>query len=178
MRQTKFKKIVNVHKDLIYSQAYYFTGNKEDAEDISQEVLIKLWHHFKGLKKNAVKAWLLTVTRNLCIDYNRKKREILLDDSKDESENIVWETLADPQSNPEKEAINSDLLENITRIINKLPEKMRSIVIMRDIQDLQYSLIAEIMDLPLNSVKVNLHRGRKLLSEKLMKNYKHDLLGE
>ena len=111
------------------------------------------------IKRNSLKAWVLKVTRNLSIDYSRRRKEQPLENKND--------LLIDLQANPEKEAINADLMEKIMRVINQLPEKMRSIVIMRDIQDLKYRVIAETMKLPLNSVKVYLHRGRKLLLKNL-----------
>jgi len=86
--------------------------------------------------------------------------------------------LADQASNPEQEAIKSDLMEHITRAVNDLPEKLRSVIIMRDIQDSKYELIAETMDLPLNTVKVYLHRGRKLLMNNLIRYSKHDFQPE
>ena len=159
MKRLQFKNIVADNKNLIYNQALYFTANREDAEDITQEVLIKLWHNMDKIKRNSLKAWVLKVTRNLSIDYSRRRKEQPLENKND--------LLIDLQANPEKEAINADLMEKIMRVINQLPEKMRSIVIMRDIQDLKYRVIAETMKLPLNSVKVYLHRGRKLLLKNL-----------
>lgn len=166
MKKTHFKKTALKYKDLVYSQAYYFINNREDAEDITQEVMMKLWRQIENIERSYVKAWLLRVTRNLCIDYSRRRRDYSLDDQNMESDGVQIAELIDPQANPEKEAINRDSLENVLKILNQLPEKMRNIVIMRDIQDLTYNLIAEAMDLPINSVKVYLHRGRKYLMKK------------
>ena len=179
MKQQQFKKIVNNNKDLIYNQAFYFSANKEDAEDITQEVLIKLWHNINYIKPASLKAWILKVTHNLCIDYSRKKKEqIITKYSGDTSQSDIFETLVDLQSNPERETINKDLMEKIIHVINQLPEKIKSIVILRDIQDLKYELIAETVELPLNSVKVYLHRGRKILIKNLKRYFKHDFQSE
>lgn len=179
MKQKQFKKIVNKYKDIIYNQAFYFTRNKEDAEDITQEVFIKLWHHLNNIKLTSLKAWILKVTRNLCVDYSRRKKEhISISFNNNEQKSSILETLPDEHSSPEKKAINIDLKEHITRVINHLPEKIRTIVIMRDIQDLKYETIAETMELPLNSVKTYLHRGRKILSKNLSTYYKNDFLRE
>ena len=74
MKSKKFKILANNYKNLIYTQAFYFTNNHEDAEDICQEVLIRLWDNFDHLKDSVIKFWLLKTTRNLCTDYSRKKR--------------------------------------------------------------------------------------------------------
>ena len=172
MKNIQFKIIVNKYKDLIYNHAYYYTANKHDAEDIAQEVFIKLWHNLHNIKLHSVKAWLLKVTRNLCIDYSRQKKPEFI------NENSKYKNIIDTQSNPENEIINKDLFDNIVLVINQLPDKMRSVVVMRDIQDLKYETIAHTMDLPLNSVKVYLHRGRKLLHKKLSHNFKNDFQWE
>ena len=75
MHTIKYKKYVSEYKNLVYSHALYSTGNREDAADITQEVLIRLWNNMENIKTQTVKSWLITVTRNFCIDMNRKKHE-------------------------------------------------------------------------------------------------------
>ena len=70
----EYKKLVNENKDLVYNQAYYYTGSREDAEDITQEVFIRLWDRMDEVKPGIRKFWILRVTKNLCIDYQRKKK--------------------------------------------------------------------------------------------------------
>ena len=127
---------------------------------------MKLWRHIIKIDGSFVKAWLLRVTRNLCIDYGRRRKEHSLEEQSALSDRIAVSELIDPHANPEADAIHKDSLENVLKLVNQLPEKMRSIVIMRDIHDLTYNLIAEAMDMPVNSVKVYLHRGRKQLMQK------------
>ena len=165
MRQSQFKSIVNKNKNLIYNQAYYFTGSKEDAEDITQDVFIKFWHHMNSIKRASTQAWLLKVAKNLCIDHCRKKKELPVNEIED-----GHSYFDEFEKNPEQDLIERDVMEKLLHFINQLPEKMRSILIMRDIQDLKYELIAQTMDLPLNSVKVYLHRGRKMLSKQIKQN--------
>ena len=176
MEQNQFINIVNDYKDLIYNQAYYFTNNKQDAEDITQDVLVKLWHNFSTLKKRFVKSWIIKVTRNTCIDFSRKKKENVPAIHDNNEEEIPFgESLIDLRPNPEQKAISNDINENITKLIGRLPDKMRSIIIMKDVQDLKYDFIAETMDLPLNSVKVYIHRGRKLLLKYFLSHFKNEL---
>lgn len=162
MKTRRFRTLVQQHKNLVYNQAWYFTGNKEDAEDITQEVLLKLWHHLNAVNNRAVKSWLVKVTRNACIDHCRKVREYSLSEFEPEEQRRMWDRLSNADHTPEQLTISNDVLR---QCIQQLPEQFRSIVIMREIQDLPYSLIADTMDLPLNTVKVYLHRGRALLAK-------------
>jgi len=172
MKKTLFKKNVAQFKDLIYSQAYYFTGNSEDAADITQEVLLKLWNYLERIQQNAVKSWLLKVTRNQCIDYSRRKRELAVSFVAHNSEENEYPlNRMDEGLNPEQNAINQDLKDKISFAIHKLPPKIKNVIILREIHDLKYEDIASSMEIPTNSVKAYLHRGRKLLFKYLQPYY-------
>jgi RNA polymerase sigma-70 factor (ECF subfamily) len=161
MKTLRFQHVVQQHKDLGDNQAYYFTGNKEDAEeDITQEVLLKLWRHLDAVKGRAVKSWLMKVTRNVCIDHSRKHREQSLSEFESDTQRQIMNRASDCQDDPEQITISDDLLQ---QGLKQLPEHFRHIVIMREIQDHPYHLIAETMGLPLNTVKVYLHRGQFIL---------------
>lgn len=172
MKQTQFKIYVAQFKDQIYSQAYYFTGNSEDARDITQDVLIKLWHHVDKISQPSLKSWLLTVTKNLCIDFSRKKREVTAAVLSGESseETFQFDSLSDA-ANPEHELLRQDAQRLLLAAIHRLPEQIKNVIILREIQDQKYEDIAQILELPLNSVKVYLHRGRKMLFEYLKPYY-------
>lgn len=164
MNQSQFKIYVAHYKDVIYSQAYYFTGSAMDAADITQEVLIKLWHHFEKIPAAALKSWVLKVTHNSCIDFQRRQKHLTYSlpmnpaDSEDPDAMV-----ADKEPNPEAIVINLDLRENIMKAVLRLPPIIRQVIIMREIHELKYEEIAAALDIPLNSVKVYVHRGRKLL---------------
>ncbi len=168
MKKTQFKKLVARYKDLIYSHAYYFMGNKDDAADITQEVLLRFWHHLDKIAPGAIKSWLIKVTRNLCIDHSRQKKELAFSTLIDSSnpDNAELEQI-ETGLNPEEQTINSEAQYRILCAIQKLPPKIKDVIIMREIHDLTYEDIASSMDVPMNSVKVYLHRGRKLLFEYL-----------
>jgi len=174
MKKTKFKIYVSQYKDLIYSQAYYFTKSAEDAQDITQDVLIKLWHHLDDVPRRSAKNWLLKVTKNLCIDYSRRKRELVVSAIVVNSEGDEFQLeQQDCGLDPEQETINLDSKDRILNAIHQLPDKVRNVVIMREIQDLKYDDIATALEMPINSVKVYLHRGRKLLFEHLKPYYQN-----
>ena len=174
MKKAKFKIYVSRYKDLIYSQAYYFNKNAEDARDITQDVLIKLWHNLDHVPRKSAKAWLVRVTKNLCIDHRRKKREITASAiCANAGENEILFDGVDDCLNPEQQAINLDSKNQIITAIQKLPDKIKNVIIMREIQDLKYEDIAAALEMPINSVKVYLHRGRKLLFEQLKPYYQN-----
>ncbi|MBN2012850.1 RNA polymerase sigma factor [candidate division KSB1 bacterium] len=164
----KFKKLVHHYKNLVYNQAWYFTGNSDDAADITQDVLLKLWNHLDNVSVRSAKSWLLKVTRHACIDFSRKKREQCFSAYENEAaDNSIDHLLIDSDIDPEQFMDKLEFHENISDALAALPEKLRTIVILRDIQDQTYDTIAQTLDIPLNTVKVYLHRGRKLLAKTL-----------
>ena len=166
MHTTQFKKIVREHKNLVYSQALYSTGDRHDAADITQDVLIKLWNNMDNIQLQSVRSWLFTVTRNHCIDLSRKKREQYFSElNADDEENPGSQIPDSCESDPLQRLERADTRQRITEAITQLPEKIRTTIILRYIQDETYDVIAKTIGCPLNSVKVYLHRGRKLLAQ-------------
>lgn len=174
-KKSRFNKYVLSYKNLIYNHAYYSTGRIEEAEDITQEILMKLWRHMDSIQEKRVRPWILRVTRNLCIDRSRKIREQHFSEFEEKGHHSMENQLIDERANPEDEIIQSSSVEHIMGCLNKLPEKLRTAVILRDIQDLNYDLIAETMGLPLNTAKVYIHRGRKMLAKQLIEQSEFDI---
>jgi len=165
MRKSKFEHIMNQYKDRIYTQAFYFTGCDQDAEDITQEVFIRLWQHADKIDRSHIYAWLCRVNKNLCIDFSRKKREVSISGTNQDDDRMSYEELIqDSSPNPEQTLIHKDLYDKVIERLEKLPGKIRMIVIMRDIQDCSYEFIAKSLSIPMNTVKSYLHRGRKMLA--------------
>jgi len=147
---------------MIYTQAFYFTGNEADAADITQDVLLKVWIRIAMLRKRGLKQWILTVTRHRCIDITRKSTELLADGSDRLTRKLECLTSSDT---PESNALQNDLKCHLEQALLKLPEKLRCAVILHEIQHLKYREIAATLDIPVNSVKVYLHRGKKMLTD-------------
>ena len=170
MHTKKFIKIVREYKNLVYSQALYSTGNRHDAADITQDVLMKLWNNMDNIQIQSVKSWLFTVTRNHCIDLSRKKREQYFSEfNTDDKKNPVSQIPASSESDPEWRLNRTEEHKRTMEAITRLPEKIRTTIILRYIQDETYDVIAKTIGCPLNSVKVYLHRGRKILAQTLKK---------
>ncbi len=162
-----YKVLVNRYKDKIFSYALYMVKNKMDAEDISQDVLIRLWKNMGKFQLPAAGSWIMRTTHNLCIDYLRKdqltkKRSLYIDE--DFEERIPDE---DRLNKPEVTTLNRLTNEKIKSAIDKLPENLKSVFVLYEIEGFKYKEISEVLDMPINSVKVYILRARKKLQEEL-----------
>jgi RNA polymerase sigma factor (sigma-70 family) len=168
MNSSRFEKIVSEHKDRIYSHALYFLRDRRDAEDVTQEVLIRAWQNLESIRQRTTKAWLMRVTHNLCIDYARQRKasgNVIRSDDISILEKRTASSLS--ESNPEHVVENAERLQQILSALQKLPDTIRSVVMLREIQDMKYEDISHTLDIPLNTVKVYIHRGRKELQSSL-----------
>jgi RNA polymerase sigma-70 factor (ECF subfamily) len=172
MKSMRFQAIIRKHKDWIYTYALYFLGNENDAKDVTQEVLLKVWQNITRIKTGATRTWITKTTRNLCIDYVRRNRTIqrhfepITDD--------IAELVSDknPDSDPLETTHITIVAEHIQNALEYLPDIQKSAVIMRDVQDMSYREISKILDLPLNTTKVYIMRGRQALRDNLTQRFK------
>jgi len=170
---SKFNFLVDQHKNRIFNYALYMLRNRMDAEDITQEVMIRTWQNINKFNFNAARAWVMRTTHNLCIDYLRKnqlsfQREMPIDN---ENENYLEDKSI--EGNPAIVSNKKMIETKIKSAIENLPEKFKSPFVLYELQGFKYKEISKILDVPLNTVKVNLLRARKHLQKEL-KVYKHD----
>jgi RNA polymerase sigma factor (sigma-70 family) len=161
-----FGDIVEKYRHQIYTLSYYYLGNREDAEDVTQDVLMRLWKNWKKVDDRRLQAWLVRVAKNACIDTARKReryRAIVAEGDYD----VASARAVDAQHDPGAPAELSDLQEQLKLALAKINEPYRSIIILREIQQMTYTEISEALEIPLNTVKVYLHRGRRLLRDQL-----------
>ena len=161
-----FQKLAGRHRDRIYTFASYCLGDREEAEDVTQEVLLRLWHNWERVEEERMGAWLIHVTRNACIDAIRKRTTYRGFVGADPEGEV---TARAPSQDPGPMAAvqAADFQRHLERALREVSEPYRSIVILREIQDLKYEEISQALDMPLNTVKVYLHRGRRMLREQL-----------
>lgn len=165
LKQIKYNSLISQLKDKIFNYALYMVNNRMDAEDITQDVFIKLWNNFDKINLLKVKPWVLSTTHNLCIDYLRKRKNQM-----NRSEEIQEHTNSDERdilSDPEISYKRNMLKERINNSIKKLPDNMKSVFVLYEIEGFKYREISQALDVPLNSVKVYLLRARKKLQEDL-----------
>ncbi|MGA7837280.1 MAG: RNA polymerase sigma factor [Ignavibacteriaceae bacterium] len=167
----KFEILIKQYKNNIYNYALYMMKNRMDADDITQEVFIKIWNNINNFNIKSAKSWILRTTHNLCIDYLRKrqtsqKRETNIDSNI----NISGAgTLTDTEVRLRKNLLK----DKIKQGIETLPDNLKSVFILYELQGFKYNEISETLSMPLNSVKVYLMRARKKLQEEL-KEYKNE----
>jgi RNA polymerase sigma-70 factor (ECF subfamily) len=165
MMRTEFETAVAQHQRRVFTVAYYSLASREEAEDVTQEVFLKLWSHRRQvLASPTLGAWLVRVARNACIDRARHRKTVSavlqpVGESPPPSPSL------DPD--PERLARSAELRSHLERALARLPEPQRSIAILREIEALPYSEIAEALELPLNTVKAYLHRARRRLRSEL-----------
>ncbi len=145
-----------------------------DADDVTQEVLIRLWKNIDNFNMNAAGSYIMKMTHNLCIDYLRR-RNILLN-REIEIDNIFEETYTNVNDldNPEIMISQENLNTRIKEAIENLPVNLRSIFIMYQLQGMKYKEISNSLDIPINSVKVYLMRARIKLQNEL-KEFKNEV---
>ncbi len=159
MKRQTFRNVVDDHQDRLFSAAVYILGNTAEAEEVVQEVFIKLWQQKQTLKDTHLRAWLLKVTRNACLDLIRKRVH-----------QRNYAVAAGAQSNVltlYTEAEAAELGDDLQQMINGLKEPYRSLIVMREVEGYRYNEIGQALDLSEQQVKVYLYRARRQLREKL-----------
>jgi RNA polymerase sigma-70 factor (ECF subfamily) len=165
MRRAEFDAAVEQHSRRVFTLAVYLLGDRGEAEDVTQDVLIRLWQKGHEVAPDRIGSWLVRVTRNACVDAIRRRvsgiRGVtdLREDSPPEA------PFQDP--GPEALARSSQLRGWILAALQRLSEPHRSVVILREIQGLSYQEIGEALEMPLSNVRITLHRGRRRLREEL-----------
>ena len=162
MRVEEFTGIIDPIKDKLYRYAYRIVKDEMEAEDVVQEVIIKLWKKKEQFAEIGNKeAWCMTLTRNLSIDKTRSR--------KGRVESIEdYHHVKDSSRDPYSETKSSDMMKHIMELMDKLPDNQKSVLHLRDVEGYSYKEISEITTLSVDQVKVNLYRARKSMRDKLL----------
>ncbi len=172
MKDRIFKNLLKEHKNRVYSYALYFLHNREDAEDITQEVFIRVWKYQDRIRGKTVVPWLMKVTHNCCIDCIRKRkseRRNNYTESMDEFDTISSDL--DNYSSPESSYELSEMQKELLNALQTLPDKTRSMILLHYFQGMRFDEIGEIFGTKSGTVKVAVHRGRKMLREILKEQF-------
>ena len=168
MNQSDFMKVVTPFKDRVFRLAKRLLVSTEEAEDATQEVLVKLWNNKGKLEAySSVEALAMTMTKNYCLDQLKSKRASEM--------RIVHSNYSDRQAGLHQQAEDRDSWSWVEKIMETLPEQQKLIMQMRDIEQYEFEEIAKIMDMNETAVRVALSRARKTLREELTKTHSYGI---
>ena len=168
--QNAFAEIVELYKDKVFQLCYRMLGNRHEAEDIAQEAFLRAYVNIHSYDtKRKFSTWLYRIATNLSIDRIRKKKpDYYLDAEVAGAEGLtMYSQVAADVMLPEDEVESLELQEIIQNEILKLPDKYRSVIVLKYIDELSLKEISEILDLPVGTVKTRIHRGREALRNQL-----------
>jgi RNA polymerase sigma-70 factor (ECF subfamily) len=168
MNDSTFEELLQENKDRVFSHAFYVLGNRDDAEDVTQEVFIKLWENLAEIDSSKYRAWIMSVAHNRCIDRARERQRSLSRSVELDSAPMVEITkVTDEQTDPVSLLEFRETQRSLLRALKRLPAKMRSMLVLHYYHGFKYHTIGEMFDMNVNTVKVEVHRGRKKLREVL-----------
>jgi RNA polymerase sigma-70 factor (ECF subfamily) len=175
-----WEELVQRHHRRIYNICYRFAGSADDAEDLTQEVFIKMYRTLQSydVGKGAFMTWVTTITRNLLVDHFRKTKQDRVTDSLDaapsehEDSLPLSDQIQDQGATPDARAQSQQVGETVHKALQKLSPDLREAVILRDLQDMDYRDIATVLKVPEGTVKSRINRGRAELARLLQRTYK------
>ena len=171
-----FEKIVLFYQKRVYNYAFRMLGNKEEARELSQEVFVSVYRSIRDLKEDAkFEGWLKQITLNHCRNRWKflKRRQYYntdsMDDPIDTEEGTMERPFFDPSDNPAIRYEKKMVQEWVQRGLLRLKEEQRELIVLRDLQELSYGEIGQLLGLPEGTVKSKLHRARMDLKDILGK---------
>ncbi len=171
-----WQQLVTTQHRRVYGICYRFTGSPTDAEDLTQDVFLKVYRNLQAFdpEKGGFSTWLTTLTRNLLVDHFRRTRQDRATDSLDETARgddsdgpTLADRLADTRPGQMQRVAQMELRSRIQHALKQLSPELREAVILRDLQDLDYKEIAAVLHVPEGTVKSRISRGRGELARML-----------
>ncbi len=175
-----FELLISDYQVYAYNVAYRMLGNEEDAKDITQEALIKVYksiHKFK--ETSSFSTWLYRIVMNTCKDELKKRKEatISLDKEIQTDDGSMSMEIGDERLNPSRIVERNEVSHVVQEAINTLPDANRMVIVLRDIQGMSYEEISQVIKEPIGTVKSRINRGRGQL-KKILTEQKHLILSE
>jgi len=168
MTQTDFTKLVTPFKDKVFRLAKRLLVSREEAEDATQEILLKLWKNKEKIAEyKNVEAFSMTMTKNFCLDRLKSKQAQNL--------KIVHSNYEDNNTSLQKQVEARDSVDWVSKIIEELPEQQKIILQLRDIEEYDFDEIAKVVDMNPTAIRVALSRARKTIREQLTKTHRYGI---
>jgi len=164
--QIAWEQIVRQNWRKVFNVAYKFVGKHDEAEDLTQDIFLKIFKALKTFDRRAnFQTWIISISRNLCIDHYRSVRKERQTIARDVDSNDLQP--ATPERGPYAQAEHQDLKAQLRQALETLPITLRTAVVLRDLQELSYQEIADRLGLPEGTVKSRINRGRIELAHQL-----------
>ncbi len=163
-----FGQIVDAYQNRVFGFVKRMVGSAEEAEDVAQEVFIRAYqsvHRFDG--RCSLRTWLFRIAHNLCIDVSRKKGRQISESPLTDSDNVDMIEAEDLRWNPEHLAMNDELRAVVERGISSMSDKLRTVLLLHDQEELPYEELAQMLELPVGTVKSRLFLARQHLMKTL-----------
>ena len=169
-KQDAYQKLMTNYRQLIYNLIFRMIRNKEDVQDLTQEAFIKAFNSLDKFDKQfSFSTWLFKIATNNCIDYLRKKKLNTFSIDKDigtEDDDFQFE-IPDTETIPDRNILDTERKKILEEAIESLPNKYKSVILLRHRDEKDYEEIAKKLKLPLGTVKAHIFRGRELLNKYL-----------
>jgi RNA polymerase sigma-70 factor (ECF subfamily) len=169
--EAAWEELVRLHTRKVYGLCYRFTGSGSEAQDLTQEVFLRVFRTVKTFRstEGSFGTWLARVTRNLLIDHYRRTRQERVTDSIEEQLPMLEEEGGSASLRPDHAVAGREASEILQATLQKLSPDLREAVILRDLQEMEYREIAEVLQIPEGTVKSRINRGRAELTRLLRK---------
>jgi RNA polymerase sigma-70 factor (ECF subfamily) len=164
--QAAWEQIVRLHWRKVFNVAYKFVGRHDEAEDLTQDIFLKIFKALHTFDRRAnFTTWLISISRNLCIDHYRSIRKERETVARDIDAGTL--TPASPDRSPESQLEQLDVKQLVRQALAELPPSLREAVVLRDLQEFSYLEIAERLHVPEGTVKSRINRGRLELARQI-----------
>ncbi|TBR21446.1 RNA polymerase sigma factor [bacterium] len=164
-RKERFVLLLREAGDKAYNFAFQLAGNDADARDLVQEAAVRAFENMARYDSaRPFDTWMLTILRNVFLDWRRRAR-LRAAEPLDAGEGGLAEFLAGPDLDPAETALRGESAADVQRALAALPEHYRAAVVLSDMEGLRYEDIAEVLDVPVGTVRSRIHMGRRLLKK-------------
>jgi RNA polymerase sigma-70 factor (ECF subfamily) len=162
-QQTRFEEVIMPHLDAAYNLARWLTRNEHDAEDVVQDAFLRAFKFFEGFRGGNSRSWLLSIVRNTAYTWLQKNRKHAVGTISDDE----IEKIQDGAPNPEALLVKDTDHQEVMKAISELPVEFREALILRELEEMSYKEIADVLNVPLGTVMSRLARARRQLQESL-----------
>ncbi|AFS77939.1 RNA polymerase factor sigma-70 RpoD [Gottschalkia acidurici 9a] len=170
---SNYDKIVNSYKNRVFGMAYKFTNDYDEAQDLAQEVFLKIYRQIKNFRgESKLSTWIYRISVNTCLDWKKKKEKMkninfsnmVNEENKDQTIDIPDRSLM-----PDERIVKDESQQEIHSLIYDLSDKYKTVLIMYHFNEMTYQEIAKALDIPERTVETRLYRARRMLKERVAK---------